>query len=454
MKRQAKKWFLALALVWLSAPVTGDELDLVGLAMHRETGRDIYLAALHAQQKPSNPADIATAGGERAMEFRIVARRTSIRSILGGILLQAELASDAPPSPATVEFANAILSSVQGSLYDGDTLTLRQTAGGNTEATIDGQAMASTPAAAVFDYFLSGWVGERGASTAFRNRLLSPDIDVDLRADYRALVPAPERIAAVRAWVAPAPEPTPEPAAPAAKKPAAPVDDRAGEQVAAATQPRPAAAQPAAANHSTTETAAAADTATEVAADIEHDTAIAAIEPAASTPAPEPAASTDSTSLATTPSTTTPSIAMARIKPVLREENSPASALAEETEPADPYGVASLSIIEYSQRLATFNSMVFRMVNSEIRYPRAAIRRGIQGNLELDVTLDAGGGLVEVAVARSSGHYMLDDSALRAAREAFEDTLGNPPDNVARAEYSNDSEQLVVPVPVNFVLTE
>ncbi|MBN7797132.1 energy transducer TonB [Parahaliea mediterranea] len=478
MKRQSKQWFLALGLFSMCvvslAPALAarDDLNLTALAMHRETGRDIYLGALLARDPLETPADISGADDERAMEFRIVARRTSIRSVLGGILLQAELASGAPPPPATVDFANAIMSSVQGSLYTGDSFTLWRSAGGDTAATVNGLEMAHTAAPGVFDYFLSGWIGERGAATAFRDSLLSADIDVDLRADYAATRPSAERVAAVSTWVASpapvapepvAPEPVaPEPAAPkpaapepAAPKPAAP--EQAAKQQVAAGSTSPA-----------VEKAAATNIAPATNGAVTEDRVAAASAAAASAAAASAAASTavdggdTGDEVATDPAQppgealapATPSIAMARIKPVLRE-TSPAQALAEETAPEDPYGVAALSVIEYSQRLAAFNSMVFRMVNSKIRYPRAAIRRGIQGNLELDVTLDSDGNLQRVAVGRSSGHGMLDDSAVTAAERAFKEPLEKPVDKVALAEYnSGERNRLVIPVPVNFMLTE
>lgn len=470
MKRQSKQWFLALGLFSVCmvslapALAADDDLNLIGLAMHRETGRDIYLGALRARDQLGTPTEIVSASGERAMEFRIVARRTSIRSVLGGILLQAELASGTSPSSATVDFANAIMSSVQGSLYTGDSFTLLQAAGGDTVAMLDSLEMARTEAQGVFDYFLSGWIGERGAATAFRDSLLSADIDVDLRADYGATRPSAERVAAVSAWLAPA-EPAAKPAAkPTAKPAAAPVPAPTVAQSAAAEPVAPEPATPTAAPEAATpkpaagEQVAAAQETAPAASTAAAATAAAATAAAATTAEPNALSIAEASDPAKAPNEAlppaTPSIAMARIKPVLRD-SSPAEALAEEAAPEDPYGVAALGVIEYSQRLAAFNSMVFRMVNTKIRYPRAAIRRGIQGNLELDVTLNSDGKLLNVAVGRSSGHGMLDDSAVTAAERAFKDPLEKPVDKVALAEYNTGGrDQLVIPVPVNFMLTE
>lgn len=435
MNRHLYQWFLTLGLFCAfagtpSAQGASDGLNLVGLAMHRETGRDIYLAALRADRPMVSPAAIVTTPGAREMEFRIVARRTSIRSILGGILLQAEVASGSPPPAAVVSFANDIMGSVSGSLYADDHFALLDTGDGATVASVNGVEMARSGEAGVFDYFLSGWVGEHGPTTAFRSSLVAEDLDVDLRASYKALEPEAARVTEVAAWVAPEPEPEPEPA-PKAEPPAA-----EPEQQVASAEPAP---EP--------EPAAASEPAT----------ARPVPEPAPM-PKPEPAVAASAAAQSvdrTAPSPdSTPRIAMAKTEPAVEEAPEPAAALAEETEPEEPSGAAALSVIEYSQRLAAFNSMVFRMVNTKIRYPRAAIRRSVEGQLELDVTVNPDGSLVDVSMGRSSGHDMLDDAALRAARSAFEDDFAEPLDEVAIAEYSIAGGQLVIPVPVNFVLTD
>lgn len=48
-------------------------------------------------------------------------------------------------------------------------------------------------------------------------------------------------------------------------------------------------------------------------------------------------------------------------------------------------------------------------------YPRAAVEAGLEGRVVLLLTLDAGGRVMAVEVAGSSGHALLDDAALRAA---------------------------------------
>lgn len=399
--------FIAVTHIAVADATQAAELRLAGLAKHQETGRDIYLGAIYTETSVASGSDILNASGNRKMDFRIAARRTSIRSVLGGILLQAEVATGKPPSSTVVEFANSVMANVQGSLYQGDSLAIVSSVNGSTLATLNGSQMAATGGKEVFNYFLLGWIGERGPSTAFRKDILAAEVDVSLRADYNASRADPQRIAAIAAW--------------------------SGEAEALANVVTEPAAAPAKISAPAPQLASIKTTAT----------------PVAKVELPPVAPATDVTEL----SVKDPANMLAR------ESSTPQLAAlipsAGMLEPTpEPSAAQAIDVIEYSQRLAGFNSTVFRLVNSKIRYPRAAIRRNIQGTLELDVTMSTSGAVTDVAIARSSGHSMLDDSALNAAQRAFSDPLASPIDSVAIAEYSEDGERLVIPVPVNFILTE
>ena len=120
----------------------------------------------------------------------------------------------------------------------------------------------------------------------------------------------------------------------------------------------------------------------------------------------------------------------------------------------DPTLSQVLSLAEYSEQLAEFNTMVMRKVYAEIRYPKSAVRRSLQGNLELDLHLNPDGSLKEVMVAQTSGHKTLDQAAVRAADNAFDDSGLGDINAAASSEYSAGNGQLVVPVPISFRLME
>lgn len=405
---------LSLLPLASTAVAVSDDFHMIGLAVHQETGREIYLGALHIDELVQRPEDLVGASGPKLMEYRVVARRTSIRSLLGTMLLQGELASGQAPTAEASDFAGMIMASIKGSLYAGDALELLLTEDDQTIALLNDVELARTDNGYVFDYLLGGWVGERGPGKAFRDSILASDINASLLSAYRAHQWSTERGQEVAAWLAPVAE----------------------EEPAVAT----------ASEQTVPEQAAAIATATTVAL---VDAAVAS----ADIPQPESAVTLPELSPTQDPAeekvndgaNETP------MQPVQLALAAPTSAPIIEPELSE---ITRLDVVEYSQRLATFNTVVLRRVTENIRYPKAAVRRNLQGNLELDLTLLNDGSLAEVAVGRSSGFDTLDQAAIRAARKAFKKNSLENIDPVANAEYEDESGQLIVPVPVNFVLMD
>ena len=415
MRKQTKRWLLALStgLSCLLAANTAlssiAEARLVGLAMHQETGRNIYIGALHYDELVPRPDDIVAAGGPKVMEYRVVARRTSIRSLMGNILLQGELATGTPPDASIIEFAGEIMAAVQGSLYAGDSLEIRLNKDNSTTAALSGVELARTSKREVSDYFLMGWVDEGGPSTKFRSSILSTDIDSSLMSIYSAHAISNERLVVINSWAEPLEVEAP-----------------------AAVVPPPASAVAAVTTEASTASVQLATTA-----------------PALSSAMDEPPAIPESNSMATEQVAVAEPVLLASLSPtqemILPEPEDTTAAVAV---------VEAMGAMEYSQRLATFNTRILRSVYSHIHYPRAAIRRNIQGTLELDLLVSNEGSVLDITIARSSGHSMLDKSAVKAARKAFEDTPLNEIDQVAITEYSEDGDQLIIPIPISFILTE
>ena len=114
----------------------------------------------------------------------------------------------------------------------------------------------------------------------------------------------------------------------------------------------------------------------------------------------------------------------------------------------------SIGIREYSQRLMEFHGQLVARVYRKIQYPNRAVRRNLEGRLELDVTLNENGNLIAVEIAQSSGHKILDSAAIKAAQKALSDGVINGLDAVAIAEFGTQNNQVTVPVPVQFQLTK
>ena len=373
---------LAAAAAMFAGPTALGALPgfhLAGLALHQETGRDIYLGGIYLAEPTPRPIDYQAINGPRAMEYRVVARRTSMRSLLGGMLLQSEVATGQAPNASTAGFANQILASIDGSLYAGDSFAISLDADGSTIASLNGHELARVADSAVALYLVQGWIGERGPSRAFRERLLADTIDPDLLVLLQDTSFSAERERQVAGWLEP------------------PVTDQ--------TENLPPAAP------------------------------LELVEmPAVAAAAEDPGAS----SLPRDP------VQLASLVPTADLMQDP-----------EPPPLASIDVKEYSRRVSAFHKQLVTLVYGEIRYPARAVRRHLEGRLELDITLTDSGELVAVSVVRSSGHGLLDKAAVTAAEKALEGKGLEAIDPLAADEFSSDNPegQLVVPVPITFMLT-
>ena len=413
-----------------AAKAASSDFHLVGLAQHQQTGRNIYLGAIYFDQHVPKPADMVAASGPKLMEYRVIARRTSIRSLLGGMLLQSEVATGAAPDAATTEFANAILSTVKGSLYAGDSFEILLSEEDETLAYLNGHEIARADEGSVSDYLLMGWVGERGPSTVFRASMLADEIDPSLLSDLETGSFSIQRAAEIAGWIG-----TPQP----------------GEQpdtVAATTT----SAEPAGSSLPGPEPEPEQLAEIAVLSQRVSGEAVYAAAQMENTATPEPALQL--------PVASQPPIDQLP-DPMLTgqdQESIQVAALAPTADllqPADDNSIQALGITEYSERLTEFHGQLVAMVYREIRYPKRAVRRGLQGRLELDVTLLEDGKLVAINVAQPSGHSILDNAAIKAANNALAAGQLQDIDPVAVAEFSSgQGGNIVVPVPVNFMLQD
>lgn len=492
---------LAVLLTVVAAPgrAVDANLYLAGLGLHQETGRSIYLGGIYLDREIAQPDDFTRTTGTRVMEYRVIARRTSIRSLLGGMLLQSEVATGRAPDSATADFADAILSAVSSSLYAGDSLQIESSSSGETVARLNGHELARISGSGVADYLLMGWVGESGPSTVFRNEITASYIDPELREMLETRTYSAERKAEVATWLhgsptngaiaagearsATPPQVAAAPAAPEVEQEAAatsapapyaqasapaeatqPVAQAAGNDALAADRQKLTGATADSSQRDYPATAADGFTATDP------ESALATASPAISIttrdadPSPaqspitvqaEPREGSDAAGqhAAAEPEQAQPPATQPHSDNVLQmasllsptADMLPGSALENE--------IAALGVQAYSQRLASFHTDLVRKVYGQIHYPKRAVRRSLEGRLELDVTLTASGDLVRVAVATTSGHQLLDEAAIAAAEEAFNAHPAQSVDPVAIAEFGSFATgELTIPIPVNFQL--
>ncbi len=384
-------------LLWPALISQADPSQPTALASYTDTGREIFIAALHLPPGVA-PADLESSTlPAMSMEFRVSARRTSARNLVGLMLLHAEVANDRGPSPQLAILLSDALANVQGGLYRGDALVVESLPSDAVVVRLNGTELARAATTASLEFLLQGWIAPSAPSTAFREALLSAAPDAALRERYAAMPFSPERAEQVAAWMVP---------------------DGGSETVAESADGL--------------EVSVAAATASS-----------AIVEEIADT------------------RSTLPPVEISSKEPV---ETEVVIAEAQEAESVEePIETAQLAAIpapapvatdpaHYSRVVQQFNRSLYQRVNAHVQYPRSALKRRLEGRLELNVVFDQTGSLLEVAVAESSGHRQLDEAALDAARNALDSGLGFAVEAPVREEYGLADTQMSVPVPVQFAL--
>ncbi len=400
----------ALLLLTCRAAIPAENLQVAGLAVYTDTARDIYIAGLLTPDG-SLPADVTSISPPASMEYHIATRRISDRGLSGTILLQAEVGGGKRANDAVIDGLEQLKKRMKGALRNGDQFEVALTGDNKTQFNLNGVELLSLDSPEVFYFLLQGWVGD-SASALMRDSLLSGSLDPSVRTRYESLIPLQDRVDAIAQWNS-AP-PVEEPAKPEPK-------------VAAAPKPEP---KP--------EPAAAAKPEAEVAS-----------APAAES---EPAAAAEAAGTAALASTTAPETAPAPIatpepEPVVSEA---AETVAMVTQPAaeDPDAwVDDLDDREYQRLLNDYIASVMVKVFKSVKYPKRAVKKNLEGQVEMLARVDSSGKLLSVDLEQSSGHNILDEAALEAIDRAAPFPALTP---VAKAEFladdGGDSYYMLIPV--------
>lgn len=96
--------------------------------------------------------------------------------------------------------------------------------------------------------------------------------------------------------------------------------------------------------------------------------------------------------------------------------------------PAEPAPTADTAARDEAAAIAGILSGLRAAITAQLRYPPLARSRGWQGTALVVARLDGSGALIEAAVRRSSGHELLDRSALALIRSVtpVANPLGRP----------------------------
>jgi protein TonB len=84
--------------------------------------------------------------------------------------------------------------------------------------------------------------------------------------------------------------------------------------------------------------------------------------------------------------------------------------------PPTPSTVGEKSTVDRAGLMKAYVKALSKAVRKRRAYPRAAKLAGLEGRAVVRIVLNEAGSIVEIALAQSSGHDILDRAALEAAR--------------------------------------
>jgi protein TonB len=413
---------LLLAFLTSSGARAETTLDTRGLAVYTETARDIYIGGLLLPSY-SGLDNLLLSTGPKAMEFRIATRRISARGFSGMLLLQAELGSGLHAPDAAISALTEVKKNIKGTLVKGDQFVIGLSEAGNTSFVLNDIELLNIQGGAVFNFFFAGWVGE-SSSALLRGKLLAGALDPETLTRFEGLRPKSERVVLVSTWMTPVPAPEPKPKIEPKTEPK--------------TEPEPVPALPAEA----VATSVAPITVTTPA-----DAAIAGpAVPAAAVAATATATAVKATELAAKEVEATPVEAAVEVEVAQTAQTQAA------TEVTASVDEAVMDDREYKQQLSEYTNGVMTKVFGQVKYPRRAVKKRREGKVELLLSLDADGQLLEITLEHSSGRDSLDGAAEKAIRKAA--PFPKLTQAVREEFVSEDGNSYVMPIPITFRLQD
>lgn len=418
--RTARLFFLC-CVVLLGA--RAQALELNGVASFSELGEETYLAGLYIDWRSTDPADFFADYRERKMEVRFssqVSRRRWVNSWMQSIAIN----NSRQHLEDAAEELSRVLSTFEGHLFRGDQVEIHYVPESGTELRLNGHVLASGHSAAVFNLFMSSWLGPVPPSSQFRALLLGVESSTD-STRFVTLQPAIERMEAVGAWASvtgsggAVAQPDREIAESDAVAMADSVDDTdeaVPSMAAAIVMPaddlvsRPELPQPVLAP-------------------------VSANEPREVAAEPTPVTESASAVVAVAQDGVVPAESEGQAFDEARDE-APEALLEEEDGELDLSVAAILGQRDYLSQL-------IREVYSNIRYPDRAVRRNYEGDVRMRLIIERDGVLANMQMIQGARHEMLNDEAERAVLAAT--PFAPIPEEVR-------GERIEVELPINFRL--
>lgn len=374
--------FLSL-LVFVSTHATA--LEPNGTASFSELGKQLYLGTLFLDTPAQSANDILNSSQKKRMELRFTGSMSKRR---WGQNWTQSIAINSPRETmvSAADDLSAALSAFQGNLEPGDQVIIEYDPLYGTNVSVNGVILVKDKSSALFTLFLSSWIGPVPPSSQFKSAILG---QADSKNDYTAFAatkPQPTRISAVKGWSTAL---------------------KAEEELAAAEA-----------------------LAAEEAKKAEEEAVKKAEEEAIKTAEGEALEEEKR-------------LALIEEEKLKAQEASRKQAEAEAAKRAAEAEKAKAAEEEYSVvailAQQDYTTQIIRKIYKSVSYPKAAVKKNVQGSVRASVTVNRDGSVGKIAILQQSGFEILDKAALDAINKAA-------PFPAIPADVKDNSIELMVPI--------
>lgn len=381
----------------LVSPLTW-ALELQGAAVYQRLNNDVYIASIHSGNSDSQAW--LNSRVPLRLEMHIVAEKLSPRRFYR--LWNEGLAINLSQRQMNeqVDELTRFMYLLKDDLVEGDQVSISNETG-ETRVTVNGVELLMIDNPGMVQSLLKVWIGKYPRSQQFKERLIKMS-GSDRSAMKKRLTGAqwqPERVAVIESWKKPK------------KKKVLPVISEQTEATAALESlPEQAPEQ---ASAPVSEAAVTAGVSAGVAG------AVAASSPAASVveaSASNPTA--DETGIPEIPDSIDsepegPSAEELEAQRLAAEAQAKAAA-----EEAERERQEQMRRVEQQLAESAYYRNVLSVANGNVKYPRSALKRKLQGVTRINMVLDREGNLIAAQISETSEHPALDKAALKAAQSA------------------------------------
>ena len=428
-----KRGLTALFLICVTTVAHAD-LQLNGVADFTELRRSFYLGGLCVERPAQDGQVLVDSDQRKRMVLKITADRWSPRSFSGHWTRSLLINNDAETlnafGEAVIEFNNLL----REDLVHGDVLEIERADDGSTEVRLNSVALLNVSRPGFTEMLLRTWIGSRPPSTEFRQQMLGLELSPERVARFKALGPGQQRVAAIAAWTnEEADQESVEPPAAEADTDdsrfiAPPLVPPSGDTVVAVRAAPPAAIEPAAKAAPAGDSAAPGTN----------------IKPQ---PQPEavskpPAAPVAAAGLAMSPASNASSGGVVPASLIV-ESAAPQPGTHEEAGETREASGSELSAEEERALVELYQNMVVRKILGQVQYPDYALRRGLEGVIELRVKVNRGGEILDIEEIAPTRYDVLNKAGRRAVEQ-----IGEFP----RVPAALAGDVIQVDVPIRFQL--